>query len=291
MQEPPQPPPSEDSWEHRYKTLHGRAEADRRRSREALEEMGRRLQNMEQQLAQAAQPPVAAPPTLDLTAEEINDYGEDFVNVVRRVAQNVVDGRIAPLASEVGRTRAQVGVTQNRTMHQQMDALQPQWQQLNADQRFIDWVLLPDPYSGVTRQRLMQEAWNAGDAHRVHRFFQGFLTEEAALNPAGAPRQPAAPAPAAPNGAPAPVPPLNLASLAAPGGVRSAPQSMPAERPIYTTQDITRFYTEVAAGKWRNRETERAQIDADISRAQHEGRIILQQPRYVPPEPPQGYTR
>jgi hypothetical protein len=66
---------------------------------------------------------------------------------------------------------------------------------------------------------------------------------------------------------------------------------VPAEKPIYTTQDITRFYTEVAAGKWRGRDEERARIDADISRAQHEGRIILQQPRYVPPDPPQGYTR
>jgi hypothetical protein len=52
---------------------------------------------------------------------------------------------------------------------------------------------------------------------------------------------------------------------------------MPADKPMYTAQDISRFYTECAAGKWRTREADRAAIDADIIAAQHEGRIIPDQ--------------
>lgn len=291
-QEPPAEPANEPpDWERRYKTLHGRAEADRKRSRETISELTHRLTTLEERLA--VQPPPAPPPAprLNVTPEELEDYGEDFFGLIRRVAEGVVDGKIAPLSTELGRTKAQIGVHQVRTMHQQMDALYPQWQDVNRDPRFIDWVALPDPYSGAIRQRLMQEAWDTGDARRVFAFIQGFLAEEAALNPQGR-GQPRVHAPAAPNGngAQAPTPPLNLASLAAPGGARSASHT-PAEKPVYTTEDITRFYTEVAAGRWRHREQERQQIDADIMRAQHENRIVTGQRRVTPPAPPQGYTR
>lgn len=289
---PPQAPtaPAEPiNWEERYKTLNGRYEADRKRHREALNDMTGRITQLERQLTSAAPAPAAAPPKLNLTPDELADYGEDFVGMVKRIAEGVVDGKVQPLTTEIGRTRAQVAGAQNKSMHEQMNTLFPDWAQLNGDERFIEWVLLPDPYSGAIRQGLMQEAWDAGDARRVNAFFQGFLAEEAATNPAGTRVPPVAPAPAAPP-APAATPPLSLTALAAPGGARSAPAGTPAEKPTYTTEDITRFYTEVAAGKWRARDQERAAIDADIMRAQHEGRII-QNRRFAAPQAPNGFAR
>jgi hypothetical protein len=91
------------------------------------------------------------------------------------------------------------------------------------------------------------------------------------------------------NGAPAAAPPLTLQSLAAPGGARSA-QHQPAEKPMYTAEDISKFFTDCAAGRWRHREQERAAIEADIFRAQHEGRVIASR-RYTPPQPPRGFTQ
>lgn len=299
--EPPSPPRTDgspqaptngdESWEAKYKTLHGRFEAERKRSREGIEQLTGRVHQLERQLTQTAQPHKPPDVKINLSPDEIADYGEDFVGMVKRIAEGVVDGKVAPLTSEVGRQKAAHQVVQNQSMHEQMNKLFPQWAELNAYEPFIEWVMLPDPYSGAIRQGLMQEAWDAGDARRVNAFFQGFLAEEAALNPAGGGAPPAPQAPAAPanGGAPVATPPLALASLAAPGGARSAPQT-PAEKPVYTTEDITRFYTEVAAGKWRARDQERATIDADIMRAQHEGRIITKR-AFAPPPPPQGFTR
>lgn len=286
----PSEPPQEEqgSWEHRYKTLQGRAEADRKRAREAIDQLTSRVDQLSRQQATKPQPPAPGKP-LQITQDEFNDYGENFIDMVQRIAQHTVDGRVAPLAQEVGRTQREISIQQNQSMHQKMEALFPDWSRMNGDPRFIEWTELPDPYSGAIRGALMQEAWNAGDARRVCAFFQGFLSEEAALNPAGGGR-PQAPAPAAPNGAPAPAPPLSLERLAAPGGARSA-SHMPAEKQMYSTEDITRFYTEVAAGKWRHREQERAAVDQDIHRAQHEGRIILNPRRFTPPDPPKGMTR
>lgn len=295
-QSPSEPPPQAtsegDDWETRYRTLHGRYEADRKRHRDEIGQMGNRLQVLEEQLRTKPQPvEPARQPRLNVTPDELADYGDGFIDMVKRVAEGVVEGRIEPLNSELGRTRAQIGVQQNKTMHQQMDALYPEWQQLNQYEPFIQWVMLPDPYSGAIRQKLMQEAWDTGDARRVLAFCQGFLSEEAALNPAGGGAPPAASAPAAqPNGhAPAATPPLALSSLAAPGGARSASHA-PAEKRVYSTEDISRFYTEVAAGRWRGRDKERGEIDADIMRAQHEGRILLNNRRFTPPDTPKGFT-
>jgi hypothetical protein len=290
---PPQAPTSDDneSWEVRYRNIRGRMDAERKKHREELSQMGNRLQHLEEQLRTRPNdpPPQPRPPKLNITQDELADYGDGFIDMVKRVAEGVVDGRIEPLNSEMGRTRAQIGVQQNKTMHQQMDALYPYWRQMNEHEPFIQWVMLPDPYSGAIRQKLMQEAWDSGDARRVLAFFQGFHSEEAALNPAGGGAAPAARAPAAPNGAPAATPQLALSDLAAPGGARSASHA-PAEKRTYSTEDISRFYTEVAAGRWRGRDKERAEIDADIMRAQHEGRILLNNRRFTPPDAPRGYS-
>ena len=81
---------------------------------------------------------------------------------------------------------------------------------------------------------------------------------------------------------------LNLAShLAAPGRAHSA-GGAPAEKPVYTAAEITRFYTDVAAGRWRGRDAQRTAIDADIIQAQREGRIIPDNRTQLPKDP---YTR
>jgi hypothetical protein len=289
----PEPPgdPNDKTWEDRAKTIAGRYEADRKKSRETLDQMAQRITQLETELRTQPQPTRQPQPQQpNLSPQEMEDYGPDFVNMIQRIATHTVQGYVGPLAEQVGRTQAKVEIQENQSMHEQMSALYPDWQRLNQYQPFIDWVMLPDPYSGGIRQKLMQDAWDRGDARRVLAFFQGFLSEEAALNPAGAVSPPAR-APIAPNGgAPAAAPPLTLQQLAAPGGARSA-SLMPAEKPTYTTEDITRFYTECAQGKWRHREQDRAAIDADIHRAQHEGRILLANRRYTPPSPPQGFSR
>jgi hypothetical protein len=288
---PAEPPPAEGEpvdWEQRYKRLQGRHEADARRNRDQMQILSDRLDRVEhenQTLRSAAPPPPSnEPPAPLLTEAEIADYGPEFVDVMRRLVTEAT----APLNQEIGRLRAGLGHVQVETgnafltrMNATIAAAVPTWDQLNKDERFIAWSQLPDIFSGGIRSKLMQEAWNSGDAQRVIAFFQAFLAEEAALHPPGGngqartvPRtvvgdQSILPPPAAPA-----APGLDLANLAAPGRAHSA-GGTPAEKPVYTTVEITRFYTDVASGKWRGREAQQAAIDADIILAQREGRIII----------------
>ena len=184
---------------------------------------------------------------------------------------------------EVQHLRDQLGQVQSETanafmtrMNATIGGMVPNWQEVNRHPAFIQWVGLPEVYSGVIRQQLMQEAWNNGDAQRVAAFFRAFLAEEAAVDPrrAGVGAQPYRPAAFTPPATPVHRP--TLEQFAAPGRAQSGAPA-PTDKPVYTAQDITRFYTECSAGKWRTREAERAAIDADIIQAQHEGRIIPDQ--------------
>lgn len=310
-QEPtPQPQPTD--WEHRYNSLQGRYN----QQRDAIAQLSAQVQRLqaEAEALRAQAPPPADPnnpPSSLLTQDEIESYGADFVDVMRRVVKEATD----PLHAEIGNLRGQLGSVQAETgqqlvnrMNIELNAAVPNWQELNRDQKFIAWSQLPDVFSGAIRRQLMQDAWNNGDARRLTAFFQAYLAEEAATDPqAGAHRQPvmatvvsSAPVPAhtfqGTGPASAPTSPLHpgqpqvsLTDLAAPGRAHSA-AGMPAEKPVYSPHDITRFYTDVSAGRWRGREAQQQAVEADIIAAQHEGRILNGSGNYQP-NPPRGFTR
>ena len=58
---------------------------------------------------------------------------------------------------------------------QYLDANVPNWRAINADPRFHSWLLMPDTYSGVIRDRLLKDAVAKADAGRLINFFKGFL--------------------------------------------------------------------------------------------------------------------
>jgi hypothetical protein len=145
-----------------------------------------------------------------------------------------------------------------------LDEKIPEWRDLNNDQNFLAWLRLPDPFSGAIRHDLLKAAYDQNQTARVQAFFQGFLAEEAAVAPANnAP-------PARPGAAPARVP---LEQFAAPGRAKSAAANAPAEKPIITRAQVTAFYADVAAGKYRGREAEKDANEAAIFSATNEGRL------------------
>ena len=146
-----------------------------------------------------------------------------------------------------------------------LDRDRPDWRELNGNPEFLNWLRLPDPFSGAIRHDMLKAAYAAGNASRVLAFFNGFLAEEAAVAPA--PGDPDT----ATNQTVAKVP---LSNFAAPGRAKSAAgNTAPAEKPIFTRAQIADFYAEVAAGKFRGKDAEKSKLEAQIFLAQREGRI------------------
>lgn len=266
--------PDDESWEHKYKSIHGRY----LRSQEQVRTLSEQVQNLQNIVATMQ----AAPPVNDntlpelsaerlITEEEAADYGEDFLKVVGKRAREELAPIINGYKDEIAKLQKQLegfnGFVQQDAQQKllsKLDEKLPNWREVNTNQEFLDWLRLPDPYSGAIRHDMLKAAYAQGDAHRVLAFFNGFLSEEAAVAPVGG----------EPDKSVTRVPKVPLQDLAAPGRAKTAAAgSAPAEKPIITRAQVAAFYADVAAGRYRGRDDAKNKAEAEIFAAQRDGRI------------------
>jgi hypothetical protein len=264
----PAPAAPTTDWEHAFKSMKGRYESERTR-REAAEAAA---------LAKTLEPeaPVApVSPTSLLTAQERSEYGEELLDVMKRAAEEKFSPVLSDLSKQVADLQSrltvvnQTVVADKRTeMNEDLNTALPNWLEVNRDPKFLDWLALPDTYSGAIRHELLTKAYAANDSRRVLAFFNGFLAEEAAIAP------PAVMADLTPATHSPPAATIQLADLAAPGRAKSAaPLTGPAEKPSFTRAQVTQFYADSAAGRYRGREADKQRIEAQIHEAGQNGRI------------------
>ena len=269
--ESPSSKEEDQSWEHRYKSMKGRYDRAESQLRSMSDQITS-LQNVIATMQVSASPQSKSEMSAErfLTAEEENDYGAEFLTVVGKKAKEellpIVKGyesKIADLEERLKNVGGYVQQDARSRMESMLDDRTPSWRDINFDPNFISWLKLPDPYSGVIRHEMLKAAYERNDAPRVAAFFNGFLAEEAAMDPAreetGRTSAPAKP---------------SLQNFAAPGRAKTAAASgAPAEKPIFTRAQIAKFYAESASGKFRGKEAEKDRLEAQIFEAEREGRI------------------
>jgi hypothetical protein len=271
----PEPAPQQQNWEQAYKSMKGR-----------YDKAAGVIQNLESQISQnagevmALQAVVAdmqrqnqerAPTNEELrqrgrliTPEDEKEYGSDFIDVVRRAARDIAEPQVQALTSKVAELELELGKTSIQTIYDRLDQSVPNWRDINQHPRFVQWLKLRDPYSGAIKHQMLSAAFEAADAPRVIAFFKGFLSDEATVNPADPPPQPAPQARQ---------PAMSLDSLAAPGRARTAPTTPAADKPAFTVADIRKFYDDVRKGYYAGREPDKVAIEHQIFAAQREGRV------------------
>lgn len=266
----------DETWEHKYKSIHGRYV----RSQETIRQQAEMIQNLQGVIAtlQATAPAATASTDIPelkaerlITDEEAADYGEDFLKVVGKKAREefapVINAYKAEIEGLKKRLEGFSGFVQQDShtkLMANLDEKLPNWREVNTNQEFLNWLSLPDPYSGAIRHDMLKAAYAQGNASRVLAFFNGFLAEEAAV----------APAQAEPDVEVTKIAKVPLANLAAPGRAKTAaPAPAPAEKPIFTRAQIAAFYADVNQGKYRGRDADKNKAEAAIFAAQREGRI------------------
>lgn len=278
-QEPPQPPqppdePDEnhDTWKHKFQSMQGRYNSEVPKLRDQIKQMSADIGNLNRLLATVEQPaPAPAPAAVEkplVTPDEIAEYGPEMMDLIARVSKqaNAEQAKeIAELKAQLAQVGTHVATNARDQLLKDLASEVPNWSELNESKEFVDWLALPDPYSGDIRHKMLRSAFGRNDSRRVINFFKGFLAESAATAPADE-EEP---------GQKGIVPKVPLRDLAAPGRAKStaAPSKTPAEKPIFTTPQITAFYTDKANGKYRGREKVAADFEAAIFLAQAEGRI------------------
>ena len=272
----PKPEGGDESWQNRYHAMKGRFDRQAEHIK-TLNETVQALQRSIDQMSMMPRPQAAAPQQAArlLTDDEVNDFGPEFLDVVGRRAEEIFAHKAQTYEQKIAQLEAQVagvgGFVQRSGRQEMMDNLDaeiPNWREVNLSDEFKSWLALPDPFTGAIRHEQLKAAWNRNATPQAKAFFKGFLAEEAATNPARV--QPAPGPRSRSNGSPRP----SLEDFAAPGRAKSAATGqVPGEKPVYTRAEISRFYTDVAAGRWRGRDEDRKRMDADISAAAIEGRI------------------
>lgn len=262
--ETPKPEVNEATWERRFKTLQGKYNAEVPRLNADLKELRAQVASLTEKLT--AKP--AEPEKPLVTDKDVETFGGDLIDVIdrkaREVASKMVNAETARLEAENRELREQIeGVTERQVstskqaFFAELSRQVPDWEVMNADDGFLNWLAEPDPLSGQVRQEYLESAVHTNDVTRTAALFSAY-------------KQLTAPPPQTV----VPDTRKELERQVAPGTSKvSATHSPPAAEKVWTTSEINTFFTDVAKGKYRDNPQEVQRIEQEIDLAVAAGRI------------------
>ena len=263
----PQPPqPSDDSWEQRYRTLQGIHNKQVADLKDRLDQMAAQHQQLLERLS--APPPAAQPQPVAVNSQDAEVFGEDLVKMIQRTASQMlgpvaesVEQRLAQLEQNLQGTNKVVAKTADDTFFTDLRTQVPDFDEVNTSEPFLAWLAEEDDLTGQPRQAALTAAGNARDLRRVVKVFNAFKKAT------GATAQPSPPAPPA-SRLEAQVSPVSTGN-----GAASVTQNAQG-KPLLTTAQVERFYSDVRRGAYRGNDQLRMQTEAVINEALAENRII-----------------
>lgn len=274
--EPEEPAGSKDDepqdFEHKYNVLQGKYNAEVPRLNNEVKTLHNELNSMRRMLAslEGATVPVQQRASAKLLNEdEIDDYGEDMIDVIKRAAREELaptmerlEEENAQLRATLGRVSESVSESARDTLYQSLDIEIPNWKEINQETGFLEWLEGIDTYAGMRRGDMLTQAFENNDAARVVAFFKGYLSENAMVTG----HTPPAPAQSEPK--------IDLMSMAAPGTPKgNSQQGAHSDKRVYTQADIAAFYRDVQKGLYKDAPEQKLAIERDILSAGREGRL------------------
>jgi hypothetical protein len=263
-----QPSAGDREYEQKYKTLQGMYNSEVVAVKRENADLKSRLARLEELLATPTQNDTFTAQQF-ITPQDVEDYG-DTIEVIRRAAREenqALAAELAAVKAELRKvstvvptvervTRAQAE-SQEQIFWDRLTAAVPDWQSINNDPQFHDWLLEVDPISGLNKQVFLEEAQKRFDVNRIATFFNAWKDQTNA--PKAQYQRDSRQS--------------QLERQITPGRSRGNTRQ-PSSPRVYSRQDIATFYSDVRKGVYRGRDDERARIEADIFAAQAEGRVV-----------------
>lgn len=256
----------EEKWEHKYRRLQGKYDAEVPRLHAELKDANARLQKLEQALEQKAQaepaPQEEAKPVV--TQEDIDAFGEDLVDLQRRIAADVVrnvQGELEKLRTENAELRKSLQDTGSQigavSFEQQLYQLIPDFGQINTDKRWIEWLNEFEPMIQGPRRAVVQDAYTRGDAQAVKGYVDLWRQTVGEKKSTKADRQQELQKQVQPSRAHNPSPPDR-------GGQKT-----------YSDQEARNIFARIQKLVTQGRYDEAAKLENEISAAYAEGRVAV----------------
>lgn len=184
----------------RYNSLRGKYDAEVPRLNQAVKDMEEQLNAVREENARLQEEAATASQrSAGLTDEDVDTYGSDMVDMVRRgVNESLgsVTSETAKMRAELERIKAQVSANQRtneaaaeREFTRVFDEAIPGWREQNEDPEFLEWLKTPIPGYGVPRQIALNGAVQQNDPYQAVEIFKEFLNEKQAKRNNGLGRQ------------------------------------------------------------------------------------------------------
>ena len=254
----------DDTFKQKYKTLMGKYDAEVPRLHQQVREMTEATKQLQEELKALKVEPTKSKEKVSLVTDaDRAEFGEELLDVQRRVAQEVsqdYEGRleqqdavIKKLQDELAKTGSQVGEV---GFSQRLNQAVPDFPQIDNDERWVAWLNEHDPMLRGPRRVQAQQAFDAGDVEAIAHYVS--LWKETL----------AAPTEAKPNQA-------ELEKQVAPN--RSAnsvrTQSASQNSKIYSPKDADKAWNKVRTLNTRGQYAEAEKLEADLTAAYMEGRV------------------
>jgi len=260
-EKPVEPEVPEETWQQKYKTLKGMYDAEVPRLHSDIRDLKSQMDKL-QKAAEAPKPEAkpAAQPTKLVTDADVQAFGEDLIEVQRKVAREVAAefrGELDAMKAENEKLREQLNMTGSQvseaSFEQRLYRLVPDFQTVNTDERWINWLNEVDPLLRAPRKSVAQEAFNTGDAEAVAHYIGMF---KASVAPAEQPSDKAAELEKQ-------IQPKRSASNA----------SVSQQAKTYTDAQIQKMFQKSVELSSRGQRDEAMKLEAEIDAAYREGRV------------------
>jgi hypothetical protein len=259
--EPTEPAIAEETWQSRYIALKGKYDAEVPRLHADLREFKAQLETLRKAVETKpvdTKKPAAAEKLV--TDADVQAFGEDLIEVQRKVAREVASefrGELDAMRAENEKLREQLTTTGSQvseaSFEQRLYRMVPDFQDVNADPRWINWLNEVDPLLRAPRKSVAQEAFNRADADAVAHYVGMFKSSIA------------------------PVEPVNDKAAELEKQIQpkrsaaTAPVSQQAR--IYTDAQVQKMFHRSVELSSRGQRDEAAKLEAEIDAAYREGRV------------------
>lgn len=267
----PQKQTKSDEWEekykvmeHKYNVLKGKEYSEVPRLQAENKELKNKIDQLEKSIDEVKKDKeqrqsAAKSAEMDEVFESLTqELGENAVNSIKRILTTdhsasqieALKKQLADNEGKIVRLEQETTKVQKNSFVEKLKALVPDWETINSDPSWLNWLDGRVPGSRMTYQDALNDASQNGDVGVVAEVFNTFKTTKTPK-----PKNSKA----------------GIEDLLEPGQARSQTPEGGNEKKVYTTREIDRIYKQISRGVYSDKKAR--ELEADIDLAYQEGRI------------------
>lgn len=171
----------EEDFEHKYKVLQGKYNAETARSREQINKLTAQIEEVQKKVNDPKVKEELKEPEILLNPADFDEYGEQFkvlaeqVNELRSENKSLRNS-MKTMDTKVKDTETAQIDSKTNTFYIELERKVSNWAEINVDENFLHWLGVIDPMTKHTRQDYLNEAASTFDSERAANIFNVYIS-------------------------------------------------------------------------------------------------------------------